>query len=227
MKNPSSAQGFTRKELLAVLVLAFILLWGIYQSVFDTGVRHVVRVSSTAKTGHAIQTMLSAWAQDNNGAFPTAREYSNEAFRELFKARLVDSEKLWAIQGDPWHKASPAGDGQGPDNEIGSAPDFAQALMPGECAWAYVSGLHMKSDPELPLLANGFSESIGVYTADKARKGGIFGGKECAWVTVAGSGKVGELSPDFKLQEIKNGQKTDVFGEAWGTKPGNIKNPAG
>lgn len=86
-------------------------------------------------------------------------------------------------------------------------------------------GLTQKSDPQLPLLANAFSETVGVYTDDKSRKGGVFGGEECAWVTVGGSAKVSELSADFRLLEFKNDKKTDVFSKAWGTNPGDIKNP--
>lgn len=83
------------------------------------------------------------------------------------------------------------------------------------------------SDPQLPLLANAFTESLGVYTADKTHKGGVFRGEKCAWVNVAGSGKVGLLSPDFHLREIKDGRKTDIFSKAWGTNPDNLKNPEG
>jgi hypothetical protein len=90
-----------------------------------------------------------------------------------------------------------------------------------------VTGLNQKSDPQLPLLANAFTESIGVYTNNKSRKGGVFQGEKCTWVTVSGSAKVGILSPDFRLREIKDGQKTDVFSKAWGTNPDNIKNPEG
>ena len=139
----------------------------------------------------------------------------------------MDTEKTFAIPGDAWHKNSVSGDGKGPDNIIGTAPDFAQALQHGECAYAYVSGLSRQSNPELPLLANAFSESLGVYTSDKSRKGGVFQGTKCAWVTVGGSAKVGVLSPDFRILEFKDRKKTDVFSQGWGTNPEDIKNPEG
>jgi hypothetical protein len=230
MNHRSSSQGFTRKELL--VAVAIILLSGCcVVAVFLHTLRRDARrgrVNTTSKTGRDIYTVLSAWAADHNGEFPTARQYSNEAFRELFKAKLVDSENLFWISGDAWHKNSPSGDWKmPPDNEIGTAPDFAEALMAGECAWAYVTGLNQQSDPQLPLLANAFSESVGVYTKDKSRKGGVFLGEKCAWVTVSGSAKASELSPDFRLREIKDGQKSDVFSKAWGTNPDNLKNPEG
>ena len=76
-------------------------------------------------------------------------------------------------------------------------------------------------------MANACTESLGVYTADKTHKGGVFRGEKCAWVNVAGSGKVRLLSPDFHLREIKDGRKTDIFSKAWGTNPDNLKNPEG
>jgi hypothetical protein len=140
---------------------------------------------------------------------------------------MVDDEGLFAIAGDAWLSNSGDRKYKWPDFDIGTAPDYAQALMPGECAWAYVSGLNQESAPQVPLLANGFSETIGQYSGDKARKGGVFAGEFCAWISVAGSAKIGTLNRDYRLLEVKAGKKTDVFSKAWGTNPDNIKNPEG
>ena len=229
MDTHSRHQGFTRKELLIVLALVIILgtCFAICMGFSGSRIIPGVKVNSTAQTAREIHTLLVTWAGDHDGEFPTAHQFSNEAFRELFKAGLVDTEKTFTIPRDAWHKNSPSGDGRGPDNDIGTAPDFAQALQPGECAFAYVSGLSRQSKPELPLLANAFSESLGVYTSDKSRKGGVFQGTKCAWVTVGGSAKVGVLSPDFRILEFKVGKATDVFSLEWGTNPEDIKNPEG
>ena len=90
-----------------------------------------------------------------------------------------------------------------------------------------MSGLNLASRGSLPLFTNAFSESLGVYTDDKSRKGGVFKGIKCAYATVGGSAKVGDLSPDFRILEMKNGKATDVFSQEWGTNPDNIKNPEG
>jgi len=229
MNHRSSLQGFTRKEFLvavAIILLSGCCVVGVFIHTLSRDSRRM-KASAAATTGRDILTMLPAWAADHNGEFPKAQQYSNEAFRELFKAHLVDTEKLFAISTDAWHSNSPSGDSKWPDNDIGTAPDFAQALLPGECAWAYVSGLNQKSDPQLPLLANAFSESIGQYAGNKSHKGGVFAGEVCAWINVSGSAKVGTLSPDFRLLEVKDGQKTDVFSKSWGTNPDNTKNPEG
>jgi hypothetical protein len=44
---------------------------------------------------------------------------------------------------------------------------------------------------------------------------------------MSGSAKVGTLNWDYRLLEVKDGQKTDVFSKAWGTNPDNLKNPEG
>ena len=229
MDSQSRHQGFTRKELLVALALVIILgtCFAIYMGFSGSRIIPGVKVNSTAQTAREIHTLLVTWAGDHDGEFPTAQQFSNEAFRELFKAGLVDTEKTFSIQGDAWHKSSVSGDGKRPDNEIGSAPDFAKALQRGECAYAYVSGLNLASRGSLPLLANAFSESLGVYTDDKSRKGGVFKGTKCAYATVGGSAKVGDLSPDFRILDMKNGKATDVFSLEWGTNPDNIKNPEG
>jgi hypothetical protein len=230
MKTQSRHQGFTRKELLVALALLFTLGTSIYiywARSFGTKDFNRAKANTTAGTAHVIHTLLVTWAEDHDGEFPTAHQFSNEAFRELFKAGLVDTEKTFAIQGDAWHKNSPSGDGKGPDNIIGTAPDFSQALQRGECAYTYVSGLSLASLGSLPLFTNAFSESLGVYTDDKSRKGGVFKGTKCAYATVGGSAKVGDLSPDFRILDMKNGKATDVFSLEWGTNPDNIKNPEG
>jgi|688.fasta_scaffold868099_1 hypothetical protein len=229
MKTQSRHQGFTRKELLVTLALVFILgTCSVFYILRLLGRESIAgKVVSTAGTAHVIHTLLVTWAEDHDGEFPTAHQFSNEAFRELFKAGLVDTEKPFSIAGDAWHKSSVSGDGKRPDNEIGSAPDFAKALQRGECAYAYVSGLNLASRGSLPLLANAFSESLGVYTKDHLHKGGVFHGTKGVYVTVGGSAKIGELSPDFRILEMKDGKATDVFSQEWGTNPEDIKNPEG
>ena len=149
MKLYSSPHGFTRKELLVALAIIFLTACCM-DAVFFRGINgqsRRIRVKTIASTAKNLHTMLEAWAGDNNGEFPTAAQSSNQAFRELFKSRLMDDEKPFSIWGDPWLKNSPSGDGKGPDNDIGTAPDFAQALMPGECAFAYVSRPDSKIRP--------------------------------------------------------------------------------
>ncbi len=225
MKTTQRNRGFTLIELLVVISIIAMLAAGAFGAF--SKVMPGVRAKSAASTGKGIHTMLNAWAQDHDQSYPTADQNSNEAFRELFKAKLMDDEKAFAIANDPWHANSPSGDKKGPDGEIGTAPDFQQALQNGECAWAYVTGHDGSTNSTYPMLANAFSESVGVYSADKTKKGGVFQGDKAAWVNVNGSAKVTEMGPDHKVMEKKGSRMVDVFGSDWGTNPDNIKNPEG
>ena len=228
MNCRSHHQGFTRKELLVALVLVAAPLY--YLGISRGGSRIMPRVKANfaATKARDIHTALTAWAEDHNQEYPTARQYSNEAFRELFRAKLIDEggEKLFTIPGDAWHKNSPSGNGA--DGIIGPAPDFPQTLQRGECAFYYVSGLGTASPSYLPLVGNAFSGSPGVYTDDPSHKGGVFRGTKGAWVNVGGTGYVGPLSSDFRLRDWKDHKaNVDIFSKEWGTNPDNIKNPEG
>ena len=223
MNTPSSHIAFTRKELALAVGLLFtgISCFALAQEPAKAS----ADATAAAKNMRAIHTMLTAWAQDNDATFPTAKQFYNEAYRELFKRRLVDVEDVFAIPGDAWHKSSTSG--EGPDGNYGTAPEFAEAVAQGECAWAYVSGWDLASHSFLPLIANAFSESIGVYSNNKSQKGGVFEGKKAAYVTVGGSDKVADLSSDFRIMEERGGKKIDIFSKEWGTNPDDIKNPEG
>lgn len=226
MKTNQRNRGFTLIELLVVISIIAMLAAGAFGA-FNK-IMPGIRAKTVASTGKNIHTMMAAWSQDNDQTFPSAEQDSNQAFRELFKAKLMDDEKPFAIANDPWHKISPSGDGKGPDNDIGVAPDFQQALMPGECAWAYVTGHDGSSDTKLPILANAFSTAIGIYSPDKTQKGGVFSGDKAAWVSVGGAAKIADkLSTDYRLMERKGTREVDVFSSAWGTSPDNVKNPSG
>ena len=227
MKTNHRKQGFTLIELLVVISIIAMLAAGGFAG-YST-IMPKVKANSAATNGHNIFTMLSTWAQDNDQTFPVATQASNDAFRELFKKRLLDAggEKLFSIPGDFWHNNSPSGDHKGPYNDIGAEPEFQQALAPGECCWAYVTGLETASGSQLPLLANAFTETVGIYTGDKKKKGGVFNGLRNAWVTVGGAAKAGELSNDYRCMEKKGTKIVDVFSNDWGTNPDDVKNPAG
>ena len=144
-------------------------------------------------------------------------------FRELFKRRLVENEDVFAIPGDAWHKNSTSG--TGPDGNYGTAPEFAEALASGECAFAYVSGVDTPFSSRTPLIANAFSHSVGVYSKSTSQKGGVFGGTKSFYVSVGGSAHTVDLSSDCKVM-VKYGPRIlDVFSNDFGTNPDDVKNP--
>lgn len=218
-------KGFTLIELLVVISIIALLAAGGFASYGK--IMPGIRAKSLAKTGREIWNFLNVYATDNDQRFPEAQSFSNDAFRELYKAGLLDNEKAFYIPNDPWHNNAIGGNRQ-PDNDIGVEPDYTQALQTGECAWAYVTGHDTASNSTLPIMANAFSESIGVYSPDKSKKGGVFEGKRAVWVTVAGAANAVEIkSSDPRIMERKGGRDVDVFSSDFGTNPSNVLNPEG
>lgn len=213
-----------RELIVATLIIVALIV--ILHPWWTYGIPRGVRANATAKTGKAIYNWLQAYANNNNDQFPDARQSSNEAFRQLFIKRYLDDEQGFGISNDPWLNNAPGGNKK-PDNDIGQVPDFTQALQPGECSWAYVTGLSLKSDPGLPIMANAFSESIGVYSKKKNQKGGVFLGQKAIWISVGGSTKVADLKENLMIMEKKSGHDVNVFREEWGTNQEQVKNPAG
>jgi hypothetical protein len=155
--------------------------------------RDWVNALSTAATFHAsgVHKACMLYAHDHEGLFPTGDGSAAEAFRKLFPEFLQD-EKLFFVPGSAWHDEAPL---RKPDGEIGSSPDFARCLERGENHWAYVTGLSESSDPNVPLIADGFVEGKpGQYTDDPKKKGGVWKGTKAVVVYVSGAAKAEPLS---------------------------------
>lgn len=224
MKLKKRNQAFTLIELLVVISIIAMLAAGGFASYGK--IMPGVRANSTAKTGKAIYNWMQAYANENEQRFPETQSTANEAFRQLFVKRYLTEEAGFAISNDPWLNNAPGGNKK-PDNDIGQEPNFEQALQPGECSWAYVNNQDAASDSQLPLMANAFSESVGVYSKDKTKKGGVFQGMKAVWVSVGGSAKVYDLKEDLMINEKKGGRDVNVFQSEWGTNAEDVKNPAG
>ena len=120
---------------------------------------------------------LLNYAADHNGEFPTATTNSNEAYRKLIPEYL-DNEKPFFVAGCAWHQPI---SGKVPE-DIGEPPDYAKALERGENHWAYVSGLRDDSPAHLPIIADGFSEQIGVYARSRRERKAASGkGRGPSW----------------------------------------------
>ena len=168
---------------------------------------------------------LLNYAGDHNGEFPTPTTNSNEAYRKLIPEYL-DNEKPFYVAGCPWHAAN---QGKQPE-DIGTAPDYTQALERGENHWAYISGLTNTSSASLPIVADGFTESVGSYTDNPTKKGGVWRGDKAIVVYLDGSVKAEALDPKtFKIMKPRGGQKVELFSSAWSDElqENNILNPEG
>lgn len=85
--------------------------------------------------------ILHTYAVEHEGRYPDGLT-ANDAFRFLFKGGYTDDESLFTAPGSPFIV----------DNDIGVAPNYAQALEAGENHWAMVKGLTLNTDGKIPLI---------------------------------------------------------------------------
>lgn len=221
MKSKASRRGFTLIELLVVVTIIAMLAGGAYLGFSALLPKFKSKQAATqAKTIHG---WLVSYATDHGGSFPEG-ENANMAFRELFKISVGADEKQFAISGDPYHKGSK--NNEGPDGDKGTEPDYVQALEQYENAFAYVSGLGSADTARIPLIANGFSSQIGVWSKNKNDKGGVFSGKYGVVCTVGGSAAARDLKDgEYTVKEKFNGQEVNIFTSGFEDMSFNVLNP--
>ncbi len=84
---------------------------------------------------------MKSYACDHNGHYPEGRT-ANEAFRELFKAGLMEDERAFTATSSSFE----------PDNNIGEDPNFDEALVAGENHWAMTRGVKDSDSGNTPLV---------------------------------------------------------------------------
>ncbi|MEZ5301173.1 MAG: type II secretion system protein [Verrucomicrobiales bacterium] len=218
MKRHTTQRGFTLIELLVVITIIAILA-SIAVPVYNMITE---RAKKTKALAHAKQIALALknYAIDEDGVYPTSDNSANEAFRELFN-RNFNSETIFFVAGSAWTP-------QQPDNEVGDAPDYEQALEGGENHWAYVSGLVDSDKGNLPLVADGFSNQVGQYTDGRRDQGGVWKGEDAIIIRNDGSGAQEKLDADFRVMEDRgSGAPVDIFSAEYfdSDEPPDILNP--
>ena len=209
MKSKAKKKGFTLIELLVVITIIAMLAAGAYGAY--GALMPGIRANQASKQSGEIWKWLSAWALEQGGPFPKG-ETANQAYRELFKKDLGADEMQFYIPNDPYHETAPK---KQPDNDKGREPGYEQALQTGENAFAYVNGLSNSDEGRLPLIANGFAGSPGVWSKNKTAKGGVFQGKYGVVCRVSGSAARHELGEDLIVKEKNAGQEVNIFSESF------------
>jgi prepilin-type N-terminal cleavage/methylation domain-containing protein len=138
-------QGFTLIELLVVITIIAILA-GLAVPAFNQ-VQERARLMQGSSNCRQILISLKSFAGDNNGNYPDGDkaadpQSSNDAFRLLFKRGLLEDERAFTCASSPYE----------PDNNIGEAPDYDEALKAGENHWALTKGLSDSSSGNAPLV---------------------------------------------------------------------------
>ncbi|MGV3661067.1 MAG: hypothetical protein ACO1TE_12845 [Prosthecobacter sp.] len=91
---------------------------------------------------------LKYYAAENDGMYPDAPRpgvapaSANQVFRRLFQEGIVNDERIFGTLNSVLT----------PDGEIGSAPAFDRALMPGECPWMLLKNQADSSPADVPLI---------------------------------------------------------------------------
>ena len=162
--------GFTLIELLVVIAIIAIIA-GMAAPALQNA---MVSGRQTQATSNARQIGLAMkmYANDNDGAFPSAASEpgesintSNDAFRTLVPT-YIDNESIFAVGGS---KAGPKA-----DNRMNTP---SEVLSRGENHWAYVSGLSSSSNSTWPLIVD-HTDGSGYYTNKEGDFGGTWkGGK--------------------------------------------------
>lgn len=221
MKTTARRRGFTLIELLVVVTIIAMLAGGAYLGY--SALLPKFRSSQAASQAKNIHLWLTKYSSENGGDYPEG-DTANLAYRELFKANAGADEKQFYISGCAYH--DPATE-KGPDGDIGRAPEFNQALETGENAFAYVSGLTASDEGRLPIIANGFAGTPGVWSKNKKDRGGVFQGKYGVVGRISGACSAVELKgDDLMIKERAEGQEVNIFTESYyGDATPNVVNP--
>lgn len=142
-------QGFTLIELLVVITIIAILA-SLAVPTFNV-IQDLANITSTTNNCRQIIMAMKIFAQDNNAIYPDSYQNpatggvavtANDAFRILFSEDILQDERIFGAKASRFQ----------PDGNIGQAPTFDQALMPGENHWAMTQGQTSSSGGTMPLV---------------------------------------------------------------------------
>lgn len=152
-------QGFTLIELLVVITIIAILA-SLAVPTFSK-IQERGNITKAISNCRQVITALRIYSSDHDGNYPDIAlssgggsggsggggggggSSSNAVLRELFKAASIDNENVFGC---------PASRDGNPDGNIGTSPDYTEALQPGENHWAMTGGLTDSASGTYPLI---------------------------------------------------------------------------
>jgi prepilin-type N-terminal cleavage/methylation domain-containing protein len=256
IKKTSSA--FTLIELLVVIAIIAILA-SIALPAFSA-VQERAKQTKDLSNGKQVVLSLKQFALDNNGVFPN-RIYggglaydaapplavgskSNDALRWLVPT-YTNSEDIFVVPGSAWS----VGDDNSLDAVLNQSGGVTYpvagggvdqtTLATGEVGYAYVDNLNDTSNPQFPIIVDGFATGTagatgGSYPNDKTIPGGVWGGTRAIVIFVDGSGRVMKCDGGAIGTQVVNrpGRTYDICNtgqvatEGWLSTSNFILNPA-
>lgn len=128
-----------------VVIVVLFLLVSLLLPTFNV-VSPMSNQTSTANNCRQIIMAMKIWAQENGGAYPDSffqeRPTANQVFCHLVQEEIIQDERIFGAK-----KSFVRIDGN-----IGVAPEFDQAVQPGENHWMMTAGLNTKSPANTPFV---------------------------------------------------------------------------
>ncbi len=215
MKIKTSA--FTLIELLVVIAIIAVLA----SIALPAFVSVQERAAQTKDLSNAKQIglALKLYAGDNDGKYPTSAPgatpsgtgalpdvtTANEAFRNLVP-QYVPTEKIFYLAKSAFTPNVP--------DEVTTT---GEALKLGENNFAYVKNLTEISNPNFPLIADGFNTATATgatYINTETTKGGVWKGKKAIVIRVDASGSVEKCNATYNVMGktgAAGGTEADIF----------------
>ena len=201
MKTQFNQKGFTLIELLVVITIIAILA-SVSVPVFSS-------IQQKAKVNKSMQQVSGiykgVYALYGEDGFLPSGDNANDILAEV--AVEMDSEKPFYVAGCAWH-----GNGQtktGGDNFHERSTPQGIALEPG--ANHYAVNKDSRFEPRYPMLASGFSSTVGQYAMEKADLGGIWEGKTAVIIYGTGDAEIVKLDLSGKAMKDMGGRNIDLF----------------
>ncbi len=210
-------QGFTLIELLVVITIIAILA----SLAVPTFSKIQERGNQTKGISNCRQiiTTLRLYSSDNGGNYPdsdttNAPTTANAAFRLMFKGGQADNEQIFTCPASQY--------GGTADGNIGSAPEYTQALESGkkENHWAMAKGLNDSASGSYPLVWEGGTGSSTDYDPSWNANGAGLGIQGRTWS--GGKVIIGMNDSSVALQKCTSSKGDSVKLETKSGAEGNL-----
>ena len=153
--NESPKRGCSKLAIITVSVLVVIAC-----VMAVAAYREVKQRMDLLRAGNNVRCICiatKAYAGDHDGIYPdedaSKPQTANQAYRVLFRRSLISDEIVKGNESDEEGFSFGCPNSPFiPDGDIGTAPDYTDALTAGECHWALTKGLRDDSDGNAPLI---------------------------------------------------------------------------